>query len=72
MTLPKDCKCPCHKAPHAVVHVHPCCGPGSQGWPPEIVFAERDPYERVTLFPKDTRNKLPDVAPPVESGGERS
>ena len=29
MTLRKDCKCPCHKAKHAILHVVPCCGPGS-------------------------------------------
>ena len=32
MTLRKDCKCPCHKAKHAVIHVVPCCGPGSEGY----------------------------------------
>jgi hypothetical protein len=29
VTLLKDCKCPCHRAKHAVIHVVPCCGPGS-------------------------------------------
>ena len=29
MTLRKDCKCPCHRAKHAIIHVVPCCGPGS-------------------------------------------
>jgi hypothetical protein len=37
VTLRKDCKCACHAAPNAVVHVYPCCGPGSEGWPPERI-----------------------------------
>ena len=27
--LRKDCKCPCHNARHAIIHIVPCCGPGS-------------------------------------------
>jgi hypothetical protein len=56
----KHCTCPCHAVPHAVLHVHPCCDPGSEGWPPEIIFAERKPYERITLFPEDKGDKPPD------------
>ena len=50
MTLPKDCKCACHAVPHAtvLVHIRPCCGPGSEGWPTQV--SERDPYETLTLF----------------------
>jgi len=32
MKLRKDCKCPCHKAQHAILHVVPCCGPGSESF----------------------------------------
>ena len=71
MTFRKDCKCACHAAPHAVVHVHPCCGPGSEGWPPDVT--ESDLYEAITLFRNDKRNKKPaDVAPADESGDEKS
>jgi hypothetical protein len=71
VTLRKDCKCACHAAPHAVVHVHPCCGPGSEGWPPEVT--ESDPYEALTLFRNDKRNKKPaTVAPADKSGDEKS
>ena len=36
MILRKDCKCPCHRAGHAIIHVMPCCGrngPGSASMP---------------------------------------
>jgi hypothetical protein len=36
MILRKDCKCPCHRAGHAIIHVVPCCGrngPGSASMP---------------------------------------
>jgi hypothetical protein len=70
VTLRRDCKCACHAAPQAVVHVYPCCGPGSEGWPPEV--SGRDPYETLTLFGNDKRNKPADVAPSAESGNEKS
>ncbi len=64
MTLRKDCKCTCHVAPHAVVHVHPCCGSGSDGWPDEVVLPnERDPYKIITLFGNDKPIKPTDVLP---------
>jgi hypothetical protein len=51
VTLRKDCKCACDAAPNAVVHVHPCCGPGSEGWPHDVVLHnQRDPYKIITLF----------------------
>jgi hypothetical protein len=71
VTLRKDCQCACHAAPHAVVHVHPCCGPGSEGWP----LTESDPYEALILFGNNKRKKEPaDVAPAPadESGDEKS
>ncbi len=70
MTLPKDCKCGCHAAPHAVFHVHPCCGPGSEGWPHEVVLpSERDQYKIVTLFGD---KKPADAAPSDKSGVGKS
>jgi hypothetical protein len=33
VTLRKDCTGACRAAPNAGMHVHPCCGPGSEGWP---------------------------------------
>jgi len=51
VTLRKDCKCGCHAAPNAAVHIHPCCGPGSEGWPHKVVLPnERDPFKIITLF----------------------
>jgi hypothetical protein len=35
MTLRQDCKCPCHRAGHAIIHVVPCCGSGSDRVLPE-------------------------------------
>lgn len=50
VTLRKDCKCACHATPNAaVVHVHPCCGPGSEGWP-DIALPDEDPYKALSLF----------------------
>jgi hypothetical protein len=31
VTRRKDCTCACHTAHNAIIHVHPCCGPGSEG-----------------------------------------
>jgi len=70
VSLRKDCKCACHASPHAVIHVHPCCGPGSAGWPPEVT--ERDPYDALTLFRDNKRKKPGDVAPADESGNEKA
>jgi hypothetical protein len=73
MTLRKDCQCACHAAPNAAVHVHPCCGPGSEGWPHEAARPrERDPYEVLSPFGKDTRAKPVDAPLPDESGSQKS
>ena len=39
MTLRRNCRCPCHKAKDAILHVVPCCGPGSG--PPAKSDAEK-------------------------------
>src|SRR5271167_2718886 len=73
VTLRKDCRCACHAATNAVIHVHPCCGPGSVGWPPENVLpSEMEPYETLTLFGNDKGNKPADGASADESGDEKS
>jgi hypothetical protein len=72
LTLRKHCKCACHAAPHAVVHVHACCGLCSEGWELEVVLPnERDPYEVITLFGNDKRIKPADAAPSDESGADK-
>ena len=71
MTLRKDCKCACHSAPHAVVHVRPCCGPGSEGWP-NVAMPGRDPYKAISLFGNDKKTEPGDEAPPDESSGKES
>ena len=73
MTLRKDCKCACHAAPHAAVHIHPCCGPGSEGWPHKVVLPnERDPYKIITLFGNDKRIKPADTAPTDKPEADKS
>ena len=72
MTFRKDCKCACHAAPHAVVHVHPCCGPGSEGWPPDDVLPDEDPYKTLSLFGNNKQDKPADVSPSDESGSDKS
>ena len=69
MTLRKECKCACHAAPNAAIHIHPCCGPGSEGWPHKVVLPnERDPDKIITLF----GNEPADAAPPDKSGDDKS
>ena len=55
LTLRKDCRCACHAAPNAVIHVHPCCGPGSVGWPPENVLPSEGTPTKPSLFSEMTR-----------------
>jgi hypothetical protein len=52
----KDCNCACHTAPNVVIHVHPCCGPGSEGWP-NVTVPDRDPYKALSLFGNDKETK---------------
>ena len=63
VTLRKDCNCACHTSPNAVIHVHPCCGPGSAGWPHDAVLPNEDPYKALTLFGNDKETKLVDAGP---------
>jgi hypothetical protein len=58
MTLRKDCKCACDAT--AVVHVHPCCGPGSEGWA-NIVLPDEDPYKTLSLFWNGNKIKSTDT-----------
>jgi len=68
VTLRRDCRCACHAALGAVVHVYPCCGPGSVGWEHESTLpAESDPYKTLSLFGSDEENKPVDAAPSEES-----
>jgi hypothetical protein len=69
VTLRKDCKCACHAAPNAAVHVHPCCGPGSEGWPHDVALHnQRDPYKAITLFGDE---KPVAAAPPDKPGVDK-
>ena len=70
VTLPKDCKCPCHVplVGHEVIHVLPCCGPGSAGWEHESALPnERDPYKALSLFGGEEDNKPTNAVPPGAS-----
>ena len=70
MTLRQDCKCACHTAPDAVIHFHPCCGPGSEGWP-NVAVSDRDPYKALSLFGSDKETKPADATRSNESSGEK-
>jgi hypothetical protein len=59
VTLRKDCNCVCHRAPNAVIHVHPCCGPDSDGWP-DAAAPTKDPYKALSLFENDEKTKPAD------------
>ena len=62
-----------YKSKEVITNVHPCCGPGSVGWPPENVLpSEREPYGALSLFGNDKGNKPADGAPVDESGHEKS
>jgi hypothetical protein len=71
VTLRKLCNCACHKAPNAVIHVHPCCGPGSKGWR-NVVASDRDPYKALSLFGNEKETKPADATPSGESSGRKS
>jgi hypothetical protein len=71
VTLGKVCNCACHMAPNAVIHVHPCCGPGSEGWP-NVAVPDRDPYRALSLFGNDKETKPAVAAPSDESSGDES
>ena len=75
VTLPRDCKCPCHDplVGHKVIHVLPCCGPGSAGWEHESALPnERDPYKALSLFGGEEDNKPANAVPPGESVPDES
>jgi hypothetical protein len=71
VTLRNDCKCPCHTAPNAVIHVHPCCGPGSAGWT-KVTLPDRDSYKALSLFGNDEKTKPADAAPSDKSAVKKS
>ena len=52
MILRKDCKCPCHRAGHAILHVVPCCGPNGPGSDSKPRKRQREPKKEkiITLF----------------------
>jgi hypothetical protein len=49
MVSRKDCKCPCHRAGDAIIHVVPCCGRGSDRVPPDRSL-KRKKEKFITLF----------------------
>jgi hypothetical protein len=48
----KDCKCPCHRVRHGVVHVVPCCGPRGPGSDLVPRPSKRSRAKFITLFAK--------------------
>jgi hypothetical protein len=44
-----------YKSKEVIINVHPCCGPGSVGWPPENVCPAKGSPMEPSLFSEMTR-----------------
>jgi hypothetical protein len=72
VTLRNHWKCRCHTAPNAVIHFHPCCGPGSAGSTNAALPVIGIPFKALSLFGNDEKTKPADAASSDKSAVEKS